>query len=60
MDYTTAREQHEHETLTACANIIKDIGLGEFLHRLGNYSADPHLLFVAGYAIRLDKEKKDA
>lgn len=56
MDITEAREMHEHETLIACAALIKELGLAEFLHRLGNYSPEPGLVFVTGYALKLEKD----
>ena len=56
-DYTDAhREMVMHDAMTASADFIKQHGLGEFLHRLGQYSPDPNLIFVTGYALKLEKD----
>lgn len=51
------QEQKMHDAMIASADFIRDKGLGEFLHRLGEYSPCPHLIFVAGYALKLDREQ---
>lgn len=50
-------EQKIHDAMIASADFIRDKGLGEFLHQLGEYSPCPHLLFVAGYALKLEREQ---
>ena len=60
MDYTDLTDAHRemvmHDAMSASADFIKQHGLGEFLHRLGQYSPDPNLIFVTGYALKLEKD----
>lgn len=60
MDYIDLKESHKemvmHDALSASAEFIKTHGLGEFLHRLGQYSPNPNLVFVTGYALKLEKD----